>query len=122
MKKRKLDTSNVASEVLDFLIDYAASTRGAEIELAARLSKRIGKPVFRQQVQGWLNPDPKKRIEPKLGVGLLMISEGNQMITDQTGVVLNVSSVIAKIFLDAPYRIKMRRCAQSRKAKSELRH
>lgn len=97
--KNKIDTSNVANAALQFLIDHAAKTRGAEIALAERMTKRTGQQVLRQQVQGWLNPDPEKRIEPKLGVGLMLILEGRAMIqgsAEGEARVLDLSEVLRK--------------------------
>lgn len=70
------------------LIKYAQSPQGKGTiqELSRRLTKLSGETVYRQQVQNWINPDKDKRVEPKLGIGLLLVAEGSRMIAgDQEG-------------------------------------
>jgi hypothetical protein len=80
--KRLKTKKRVPAGPLDFLIKYWAAhpTVGLITHLANRLSKRTGTSMFRQQVQAWLRRDPKKRIEPKLTVGLMLIEEGHKFI------------------------------------------
>lgn len=62
-----------------FLIEHAQKNRGTIIELADVLSARTGQKIYRQYVEKWLHPDAAVRVEPKLGVGLMLIEEGRKL-------------------------------------------
>lgn len=70
---------DISSTALAPLIEYA---KDADIKtaLADALTEKTGKKVHRQQVAGWLNPDPEQRVEPVLGKGLLLISIGYRLM------------------------------------------
>ena len=38
-----------------------------------------GKPWNRQQIDGWLHPDPKQRHEPRIGVGLALMEAAKKL-------------------------------------------
>jgi hypothetical protein len=77
---------DVAEAALGFLIEYAAKHRGTIKELTARMNQHAGtRTIYRQQVESWLAPDPKARVEPKLAIGLLLIAEGLRMIEGKAG-------------------------------------
>jgi len=76
----KIKPTTVADNALDFLIAYAAENRGTIAALAERLIQRTGQQIYRQQVASWLAPDPARRTEPQLGIGLLLIHEGALLI------------------------------------------
>ena len=46
--------------------------------LAARLTELTGTTQYRQNIGEWLHPDPDKRIEPRLGMGLLLLDTFNK--------------------------------------------
>lgn len=97
MKKKPQDTTAIANTALADLIDYANNEKnvGTKKALAESLSARLGYKVHRQLVEGWLNPDPEKRIEPKLGLGLVIMDEGEKIVTGKT-LVIEVPKIIAK--------------------------
>lgn len=45
---------------------------GGKKRLAERLSELTGQLIRRERVEEWLRPDPSRRIQPRLGIGLLM--------------------------------------------------
>lgn len=97
MKKKPQDTTAIASAALADLIDHANKEKnvGTKKALAEALSARLGYKVHRQLVEGWLHPDPEKRIEPKLGLGLVIMDEGEKIVTGKT-LVIEVPKIIAK--------------------------
>jgi hypothetical protein len=90
MKTTTPEAASVAA--LQFLIDHFQNNQvshgktgrfnrpATTTALAEALSARTGKKIHRQMVEGWLNPDRDKAIEPKLGIGLLLIEEGKKLI------------------------------------------
>ena len=85
MKKRhvrkKITSERAAAKALKSLIAFAHNNRGTVIELAAALSLRTGTKIYRQYVEKWLHIDAAVRIEPKLGIGLLLIQEGRTLMS-----------------------------------------
>lgn len=79
---KKQTPSEFGAAKLKPLIEYVHiyENRGTILELAKILSDKTGEKIYRQYVENWLHPDPEKRIEPKLGIGLLLIEEGNRLI------------------------------------------
>jgi hypothetical protein len=75
-----IDTNKVAPAAFLPLVKHAMAHRGSIKALAARLTRRTGKTVHRQMVEGWLNPDPDKRTEPLFGMGLVILDEGNALM------------------------------------------
>ncbi len=71
--KQPIDPSIYADQALAPAIQFAARNRGTVAEVARKMSKRLGRPVHRQQVEAWLHEDKAKRREPGLGTGLLLI-------------------------------------------------
>lgn len=90
MKSKRTNTTEIANEVIGPAIDYAAKNRGTMGALAERLSARLGYKVHRQLVQGWLHPDPERRIEPKLGLGLVILAECRGMMEGDEGISPNL--------------------------------
>lgn len=77
----KTTTPEAASAAaLKPLIDHAQKHRGTIIELADVMSNRTGQKIYRQSVEKWIHPEADKRIEPKLGIGLILIEEGRKVI------------------------------------------
>lgn len=74
------DTKQIAGAILKPLIDYAQKNRGTAKELSERLTKKTGKKVHRQNVEGWLHPDDDARNIPNLGMGLLIFAEGQDIM------------------------------------------
>lgn len=91
----KVTTPEAASAAaLKPLIDFATKNRGTIITLADILSKRTGQTIFRQSVEKWLHPKIKKRMEPKLGIGLLLIEEGAKLIANTNAVADNEKAAL----------------------------
>lgn len=63
--------SNLLATFLAPAIEWAAG-RGNKSALAEAMTSHTDKPVTRQMVGRWLDPDAKKRLEPNLGHGLLL--------------------------------------------------
>jgi hypothetical protein len=97
MSKHAKDTKQIANTALAPLIEFANKEKniGTKKALADALSKRLGYKVHRQLVEGWLNPDPKKRIEPKFGLGFVIMLEGEKITTGKK-LVIDVPKLIAK--------------------------
>ena len=55
--------------VRKFLFKEAGNAR----RLASRLTEVTGEAVYRQSIEGWVHPDPEKRVQPRLGMGLVML-------------------------------------------------
>lgn len=77
------NTIQAAHELFKTLIVFCnkPENRGAIKELTARLSHRLGRKVHRQLTESWLHIDRSKRVEPKLGAGLVIYEEGEIMMS-----------------------------------------
>jgi hypothetical protein len=63
----------VSEQALAEAIEFAREPR-AKTQIAAELSRLTGRRYLRQEVYRWLHPDPEKRQEPQLTVGLLLVA------------------------------------------------
>lgn len=70
----------IAEGAIYFIAEHAKKNKGTITELAERLSAVTGETIYRQSVEGWLSG----KIEPKLGIGLLLIDEGRKIALGQT--------------------------------------
>jgi hypothetical protein len=66
-------TEQLANESLEPLIRHAQQNPGTVTTLAARIMELTGEKQYRQNVGAWLHPDAKLRIEPRFGMGLLLL-------------------------------------------------
>jgi hypothetical protein len=66
-------TKELASEALAPLIRHAQQNPGTVTKLATRLMEETGTKQYRQNVGDWLHADPELRIEPRFGMGLLLL-------------------------------------------------
>jgi len=66
-------TKQLASEALTPLIRHAQRNPGTVAKLATRLMELTGAKQYRQNVGDWLHADPELRIEPRFGMGLLLM-------------------------------------------------
>lgn len=74
MSKTKLtETSKRANKALLGVVTYCATNAGSYGEAVKWLTKRTGRTQFIQNVHQWLHPDPAKRVEPRFGMGLLLL-------------------------------------------------
>jgi hypothetical protein len=72
-QKRPTVTERRSADALGPLIRYAATNRGALAQIAEELSRRTRKKQFAANVGTWLDSDPNKRAEPRLGLGLFLL-------------------------------------------------
>lgn len=75
-------TTRIANERLKELIEFTQNTHGSIKEITKRLSKRTKKQWNRENVERWLHKDPEKRSQPLLGVGILLIQIGRELIAE----------------------------------------
>lgn len=54
--------------------EHGKCNRGYQSRVARTLTREYGVKVSPPQVQQWLAPDPKKRVEPKVGMAGLLLS------------------------------------------------
>ena len=97
--KSKTDTRNVALVALDPLVEFCNSNVGSKIELAERMTDALGYKIHRQIAEGWTHSDPARRVEPKLGQGIVLMHVGNQMMKAHKKKVssrLNIGRIFAK--------------------------
>lgn len=67
-----LSPSAAANQALIPAFEYAA-TGGKHSSIADAMTRLTGQPVNRQMVGRWLNTDPEKREQPRLGYGLTLL-------------------------------------------------
>lgn len=80
--KELLLPERVAAAALGAAVEWA-KTPGRKTRIAHRLSEITGRSVSRQMVEKWLHPEPEKRREPLLGIGLsLMVVASDLAATD----------------------------------------
>lgn len=63
----------VSEQALTDAIEFARLPRAKE-QIAAELTRLTGRRYVRQEVYRWLHPDPARRQEPQLTVGLLLVA------------------------------------------------
>lgn len=81
MAKTKLTpTEETAFNALKSLIEYAQQNKGTRSATSTHnlVVKRLteltgGKKIHRQMVAEWLHPEAEKRVEPRLGIGLMLM-------------------------------------------------
>lgn len=79
--KDKVTTAR-ANKELEPLIEFAAKNRGTVYEVRRRLCKRTRKTWHADNVAKWLHKDPKKRGQPLLGVGLMLVEIGDEIMRE----------------------------------------
>jgi hypothetical protein len=79
-----MNTEALAERALRPLTKYAAKNRGTITLVADRLTKLNGSLVHRQLVEKWLHSDPKKRTQPLLGMGLMLMKVQDEICPAQT--------------------------------------
>jgi len=66
-------TSELAFKALKPLLRHTEKNRGTVAVIVEKLKKRTGLEFHRQHVELWVHHDLKKRVEPRLGAGLLLL-------------------------------------------------
>lgn len=74
---KKQTVSDVA---LGPIIEFTNKFVGSKRELTRQLSAALGRKVHRQIVEGWVHPNPKKRVEPSFSLGIALLAVGNKMV------------------------------------------
>lgn len=92
--KPKTDTKHVALVALQPLVDHCNATVGSKVELAKRMSDALGYHIHRQIAEGWTHPDPIRRVEPKLGQGIVLLHVGADMMKGSKR--LNLGPIVKK--------------------------
>ena len=62
------------------LIKFVHAKRGNLTLVVKKLNRRTSDPWLRQEVENWLREDPKKRREPLLGVGLVLLDLSEKLL------------------------------------------
>lgn len=75
-----MNTTHVSETALAPLIKYCNENPGAKSELALKMTEAVGYTIQRQVVEGWMHKDPEKRVEPKLGMGIVLMRVGGIML------------------------------------------
>jgi hypothetical protein len=70
-------SEHIAGEVLEPLIRYSEKHRGTYQKITQLLTDATGEVQHRQNVHQWLHPDPRERVEPRFGIGLMLLSIGH---------------------------------------------
>ncbi len=75
-------TIKLANDALAPLVEHRRKTDRFVTDLTERLSKRTRKKWAIQKVMSWLHPDPKRRHQPLLGAGLLLLEVGRELMAE----------------------------------------
>lgn len=73
MTKPKIDPKALTARALAPVFKLAATRKKVADELAAEISRMTGTHYVRQDVEPWLKEDPAKRVEPRFGMGLVLL-------------------------------------------------
>lgn len=88
-------TKLVADTALGPLIEHVNKTPGAKADLTRRMEAILGYEIARQVVEGWVHPEPDRRVEPKLGLGIILLRVASDML-DGGEHALDLRAVIKK--------------------------
>lgn len=80
MSKKPITTKEISSATLAPIIAHAAANRGFTDALAQAMTKRLRRPVLRQQVYQWLRWDYEQRSEPLHGAAAVLIEEAARIM------------------------------------------
>lgn len=78
-----IDTVKLAERTLAPVRRYVEATPGNSRKLAEKVAKETGESVFRQNVEAWIHPDPEKRVQPRLGMGLALVRVAKKLERDE---------------------------------------
>ena len=79
MKNVKQTSGEASATALEPLIAFAEANRGTYAKISQVLTARIGETQHRQNVRSWLHTDPAKRVEPRFGIGLMLLEIGAEL-------------------------------------------
>lgn len=66
-------TKTLAAEAVRELADYVANAKFGLAAVTKQLTKLTGRRQYPSNVAQWLARDPENRMEPRFGVGLLLL-------------------------------------------------
>lgn len=93
MKPKPIDPTEISEAALRPLIEWAAQDKNRKAEITAKLSEIIGEPILRQAVEAWLRAKPgtgsMRRVEPRLGIGLVLLLAGQQLMAGGGSIMLD---------------------------------
>jgi len=73
MSNNNRNTFREASNAdLGEMIEHCRLNRGAAAELRRRFNALAGREVSAQQFARWIEPDPRRRTEPRHGAGVML--------------------------------------------------
>lgn len=75
-------TTRLANDVLAPLLAHRKKTDRFVTDVTERMSKRTRRKIQIQRVMTWLHPDPKRRQQPRLGAGLLLLEVGRELMAE----------------------------------------
>lgn len=75
----------VSNEVLDAAAKVARNIPGGLTLIAAELSRRTGEGYNRAEIHRWLNPTHESRIEPKLGIAVMLCASAEEVARKHFG-------------------------------------
>ncbi len=72
--------TEVSNAILEPSARIASGVPGGLTAIAAELSKSTGESYSRAEVHRWLNPVAEKRVEPKLGIAMLLMAAAERVL------------------------------------------
>jgi len=75
-KKNKKDLA-VYNEAVKAIIADCAAHPGLMTEIGIQFARLTGRDLTKQVFHQWLNPDAKKRVEPKYGSAVMLLAAAN---------------------------------------------
>jgi hypothetical protein len=87
-KKLKISTEEQRKlAVLEPIVAFAKDNRGFVSELTRRLARSCvtDRPISTMHVGAWLRADPEERVQPRLGMGLILIDAATKLMAEWPG-------------------------------------
>lgn len=79
---RRVKSTVRANQALQPVIDWCERHYGFKAALVRRYAEKTSSCSQRALVQQWVHPDPKRRVEPKLGAGLLLLEAFRELVEE----------------------------------------
>lgn len=81
MSKEKTNRARkFAADAVERIVVAGRKTPNLYVKIAQRMTTRSGEQFHRQEVAAWLHEDAAKRIEPRLGAGLLLLDVATKLL------------------------------------------
>jgi hypothetical protein len=75
-------SKEISDGQLDELSKFCQKNRGAIAELTRRVNDANGRPVNYQHLSKWLAPKRSDRVQPRFGMGLILVEVGNKLMAE----------------------------------------